>query len=314
MINRKWLIWLVAAVLLLVGCGRQSTIPGGDAYEVRDSQGYVLKLPYKPQRIASLSIGTDEMLVNIVAAERIAAITYLADDPGISNITEQAGQITGRVRANAEQIIALQPDLLIVPDWQTQELIAIVREAGISVYVYHTANTITEIQQNIRDLAHLTGEESAGERLIAQMDAELAAVRQKVNSIPADKRQTVVWFSLMGTAGGQGSLFDDICRYAGVINGASQAGLGSTGMLSKEQLVGVNPDVFLMPTWDYTGKIDTQKYREEVRSDPGLQAIKAVRDDRLVMVSDKYQSCSSQYIVYAIRDVANAAYPGLNRQ
>lgn len=308
--NKYWLIWLVAAVVLLAGCGRQPAAPGVSVHEVRDSQGYVLKLSQKPQRIVSLSIGTDEMLAGMVPLERIMALTYLADDPGISNVTEQAGRIAAKVRANPEQLIALQPDLLVIPDWQSQELIATVREAGIPVYVYHTADTIAEIQQNIRELAQVVGEEIAGERLIAQMDAELATVRQRVDSIPADKRQTVVRFSLMGAGGGQDSLFDDICRHAGVINGAAAAGLGKTGLLSKEQIVKINPDVFLMPMWDYTGKSDMQKYREEIRSDPGLQAVKAVRDNRLIMVPDKYQSCSSHYIVYAVRDVANAAYPG----
>lgn len=304
--------WLM---MVLTGCsGLRQAQPDHQqpAYQVVDSQGQVVKLMSKPQRIISLSIGTDEFVVDLVPLERIAALTYLSDDAGISNITEQAKRVAKKVKANPEQIIALQPDLVIIPDWQPQEMIQTLRESGVPVYVYHAPSTIEEIKHNIRDIAKVLGEEAAGDRITTQMDEELAEIKEKVDTIPPEKRVTVLRFTLLGASGGRESLFDDICHYAGVQNGAALAGLGKYETMSQEQIVKINPDVFIMPMWDYTGENNVLQYKEKVHQDLGLQSVKAVRSNRLVLLPDRYQNSSSHYVVQGIRDVAQAAYPELS--
>lgn len=274
-----------------------------------DSTGYALKLTQKPQKIVSLSIGTDEILVSLVATERIAALTYLADDSGISNIIEQAKAVPQKVRANAEGILALQPDLVLVPDWQPAELIQTLRDMGIPVYVYKAPRTIDEIKQTIVTIAQVVGEEQGGSKLVADMDEKLAQITGKVKQIPDNKRLVVIRYTLLGGSDGQGSTFDDICRYAGVVNGAAAAGLGLSGTLSNEQLVAVDPDIILLPLWDYTGKTDMQKFAAGVQGDPSLQSIKAIRGHNLIPVPDSHIDCTSHYIVQGVGDVARAAYP-----
>ncbi len=314
---KKWFSFLVICwlALLLSGCGNfpgQQPETNQTAYEVTDSQGHVLKLAQKPQKIVPLSIGTDEIVVHLVPLERIAALTYLSDDPGISNVTEQAKLVKTKVRANPEQIIALQPDLVLIPDWQPPELAQILRDAQVPVYVYHAPDTVAKVKQSIMELAKVLREEAAGQRLIEQMDRELTAIQKQVDQITPERRKTVLRFSLLGVSGGKDSLFDDLCQYAAVINGAAATGLSKNEMLSKEQIVQINPDVLIMPMWDYTGKTDMNQYREEIYRDPSLQSVKAIRDNRLVMAPDKYQNSSSQYIVYGVRDIARAAYPELD--
>ena len=314
----KRLAYVALIFLLIAAAAGCSPVPDKQdgplqsAYEVKDDQGRILKLPHKPKRIVSLSIGTDEVLVHLVPPERIAALTYLSDDPEISNITEQAKRIETKVKANPEQLIALQPDLLIVPDWQPQELIDTLRQAGLPVFVYQAPNTIHEIKEMIGKLARVLGEEDSGQNLTGAMDRELAAVKQRIDRIAPERRLTVLQFTLLGASGGAGSLFDDICRHAGVVNGAVE--IGKFDLMSKEQILKVNPDVFIMPMWDYTGEHDMGQYMETILSDPGLQPVKAVKNKRLVMVPDRFQSSASQYIVYGVRDVAKAAYPDLDWQ
>ncbi|MEG6585156.1 ABC transporter substrate-binding protein [Dendrosporobacter sp. 1207_IL3150] len=306
-----WFLIIMLLVILLSGCnrGQSGLTPGQWGYEFKDYQGYIVKLPGQPQRIVSLSIGTDEILVDLVPIERIAALSAISEDTNISCITEQAKLVANKVRANPEQIIALQPDLVLIPDWHSGELIQILRDAGVNVYVYHTPTNIEEVKQSITELARVLGAEARGTTVITKMDRELAAVTERVHSIPHNERKTVIRFTLMGGTDGKGSLFEDMCKLAGVNNGASLACLNSHDILSKEQIVQINPDVFIMPTWDYSGKTDMKKYYDDIRNDPGLQAVKAIQNDRLVAADGKYQDSSSQYIVYGIRDIANAAYP-----
>lgn len=45
--------------------------------------------------------------------DRTAALTYLADDPSFSNVTQEAKSVGPRVTANAERVIALDADLIV---------------------------------------------------------------------------------------------------------------------------------------------------------------------------------------------------------
>lgn len=308
------ILLLICLSTLLYGCSSRQKAPNesqGTSYQVRDFQGTVLTFSQKPQRIVSLTLATDEILVDLVSADRICALTNLSDDSGISNITEKAKQVPKRVKANAESVIALNPDVVIVADWQATELIKTLRDSGIKVYVYKTPNTIEEVKMVIKEIAHVVGEEEKGQKIIVEMDKKLALVKDKVAGISQEKRKTVVWFTLMGGSGGKGSMFDDICRYAGVVNGAAKAGLSAHDVLPKEKVVEVNPDIFIMPTWDYGSKTDVQKYKQDVQNDPAFQTVKAVKDSQLIMVADSKINCSSQNVVYGVFDMAKAAYPEL---
>ncbi|HWR07410.1 ABC transporter substrate-binding protein [Sporomusa sp.] len=315
--KRSAIIGLLAAILswiflLTTGCGNspnaQTTQPLS-GYTVTDSKGHVVKLARKPQRLVSLTIGTDEFLMALVPAERIAALTYLADDNSISNISAEAKSVSGKIHANAENVVAMSPDLAITADWQAIELIQSIRDVGIPVYVYKTPNNIAEVKQVIAEISHVVGEEAAGNKLIADMEAELLQVGKKIDQIPSDKRKIVVNYSLMGGTGGKGSMFEDMCRYAGVIDGAASAGIDSNGMLSKEQIIKIKPDILLLPDWDYTGKTDFKQFKSDLENDPALRQVKAIENKNLIQIPDRYMYSTSHYVVRGITEMAKAAYP-----
>lgn len=303
---------LSGILLLVVGCTSKSQSNTSTAgYEVKDSQGYTMKLAHKPSRIASLSLGADEILLGLVPIERLLAVTYLADDPSISNVVEQAKLIPKRAKGNPESIIALQPDLLFVADWQPVELIQILREAGIPVYVYKTPQTIEEVKVVIHEMAYVVGEEKLGQQMVTQMEQQLLMVQKSLEKVNPVERKTVVLFSLMGGIGGKGSLFDDICQYAGVVNGASKVGVRKHDFMSKEQIVEAKPDIFIMSMEDYTGKKDVNQFKSEIQNDPAFQTLTAIKQQQLFMVPDSHITCTSQYIVQGVADVAKAAYPSI---
>lgn len=302
----------VLLALLLGGCqGAQekqnSSETGG--YEVKDVQGQVLKLPRKPQRIVTLALSSDEMALAMLPAQRLAALHYLADDPGISTEAAKAQAVTARVRDyNVEQLLSLQPDLVLAPDWNRQELIQTLRDAGLPVVVTKGPSSVAEVKEALQQIALAAGEPQAGQKLIEQMELEMADIAAKVQNIPQAQKKTVVLISHMASYGGKGSLFDNMCRDAGVINGAAAVGLGKNDALTKEAIVAANPDVILVPTWT-KGKLDVDQVRQELLNDPALQSVKAIREKRLVQVSDAYLYCAAQDITKGIRGIAAAAYP-----
>lgn len=275
-----------------------------------DSRGVEVIIPNKPQKIVSLNIASDEILLDLVAVDRIAALTYHADNPAISNIVEAARQVPMRVRADAETIVSLRPDLVLIPDWQPADLAQSLRDAGVVVYVFSSSKSVAEVQKTIREIAEVVGERDRGEVVIGRMDAVVKAVQAKVGSISEPDKQIVARVSTMGGSGGKGTSFDDICRLAGVRNAGAMAGLGETDALTQEQLIKIDPDVFLLPTWDFSNQSDLDSLRRQIQHDPALQSIKAIKNRRLLQISDRALFCTSQYIVEAVRQLAKEVYPG----
>ena len=110
-------------------------------------------------------------------------------------------------------------------------------------------------------------------------------------------------------------LIDHMLRLAHIRNGAVLGGLNVRGQtLSKEQVVAVNPDVFLLPTWNYDKKQDVEAYAAQIASDPAYRTVKAVQSHRLLFVSNRYRYVASQYLPEAVEAFARAVYPELFTQ
>ncbi|HWR29002.1 MAG TPA: ABC transporter substrate-binding protein, partial [Negativicutes bacterium] len=138
MTKHRMLIILCMAIALVgaVGCSAPAagTVQNTPAsYTVTDSKGHVLKLAQKPKRIVSLTLGTDEILLDMIPADRIVAVTKYAHDPGISNVVEKAGKVSGRIdEVNVETILSLHPDLVIAADVMYQDVYRTLWDMGVS--------------------------------------------------------------------------------------------------------------------------------------------------------------------------------------
>ena len=116
----KKILFLVCLLLclLLAGCGPQekNTADSGKVlYTVTDATGTKLSFSEKPQRIVSLNVSADEILLDMVDSKRLAALSLLADDPGICSAGEKVKSVKGRAQgSNLESVLAMQPDLVII--------------------------------------------------------------------------------------------------------------------------------------------------------------------------------------------------------
>lgn len=257
----KNMMTLLACLMFLVcsGCGiKAESDKNKVVYSVTDVTGTVIEFSEKPKRIVSMGIGSDEILLELVEPERIAALTYLADDAGISSVSVKAQVIKGRVqRNNLEAILSYAPDLVVVPDWDGIGFVGQLRSAGIKVYVHKTPNTMQEIKANIAELAAAVGEDEQGYLLQQQMDERLSAIWSKVGKIKPEQRKKIVALSFMGPMGIKGSSFDDMCHYANIINAVENLDIPRNAAFSEEQMLLLDPDIILVPSWDYSG---TKKY------------------------------------------------------
>ncbi|MFV0363069.1 MAG: ABC transporter substrate-binding protein [Suipraeoptans sp.] len=311
-------ICTVFGVLLLIfslsGCG--VTELDGAPYKaknekylgLRDTKGNEIKLSKQPERIVSLTIRSDELLWEMIDHKRIVALSKWANDPLISNIANQVGDMPLQNTISEESIIALHPDLVIVSQSQPYDLIYRLRSLDIPVFVCPMPKTIKDSEKMILELGVLLGASKNAEKIVSQMEDRLQMIQEKLAGIPKEKRVMVYRFSISGGSGGKNSYFTDVCEQAGVINAAAEMNFWGTQLMPKEQIVNLNPDVVLLPTWDYNGKIDTEEYARDILNDPSLQTVKAIVNKRLYSIPDTHMLSSSQYMVEAVVDIYEACY------
>ena len=321
--RRSFFCLLLALAALLAGCSMQPAAgPQTEAAapaaveEAADSQGFPrtitdglgseVTIPQKPQRIVSLTLATDEILLSLVATERVRAVTYLAGDSIWTNVSEIARQVEHTVQSDPEQIIALEPDLVLAATYNNPDHIKLLRDAGIPVVVVSLFDSVDQVADNIRYVAQLTGDEARAEELIAAMEERLAAI--EAMAAKAETKPRVLFYTAFGSSAGKGSTFSDIVQRAGGINLGDEALDGPFGEISLEKIVELNPDVIVT---DEFSPEDNAKWQENFSNHPALANVNAKKNGRIYTVPARHISTLSHYIVEGVYDVAKLLHPDL---
>jgi iron complex transport system substrate-binding protein len=189
-------------------------------------------------RIMSLNVCTDGLLLDLVSADRIASVTYLARSRSDAYRWAEAA----RVQVNyglAEEVLTQKPDLVLAGTYTTSATRALLKKVGVPLLEVPPANSFDEIRVVTRSVASALHAQAIGEALLAKMDATLAALAAN----PPRRAITVASWSGGGTVPGKGTLFDAILTAAGGINIAASHQGGTGGSFDIEELLMAQPDV-----------------------------------------------------------------------
>ena len=302
------LLLLLVLTALFSGCGSQDSASEG-GYQVTDDQGTVVSFQAKPQRIVSLTMSTDNILLGLVKPERVVCANVLVDDPVSSNVVELGKDIPNKVRhPKVEEILAMEPDLVIAANWGDIDYVESLRNMGINVVVVKCAKNLPDIRDNIRLIAAAVGEPRRGDKLVSMMDDKLAEIKAKVDKIPQEARKRVLLISLMNNYGGKDCIYDDACTLAGVTNCLSEYGLKRGDKLTKEMMVQMNPDMIFLPTYNAHGTFDIQDFRDRYLKDPALQQMAAIQSGSIREPRDAYIYTASQDFCFAVQEIAYTVY------
>ena len=310
------LLVLATFIPLISGCGVSKDATAGQPaarHTVEGYDGVAVSLPKKPMRIMTDSMTFDTMVVGIVPPERLISANYLDDDPQLSYIVEATKDIEVRRKTfgifNAEYALQLKPDLIIVSDYVKDDAIQTLRDLGFPVLVCKSPTDIADIKADITLIAKALDEEPSGTRIIAEMDKQL----QEIDIVMQKQKGPMpvgMLVSRMTNYGGKGSMFDELCQKAHIINGIAKAGLNQGDFLAKELVVKAEPDFFMISApADRPDNADTEQFNEEFLHDPALQGLKGLQ--KVISIPDRYLYSNSQNCVYAIKGLANYAYGNL---
>lgn len=166
------------------------------------------------QRIVSLNLCADLLLVDLVRPSRIAALSRNALNPSLNPDPEKmAGfRLTGRT---AEEALALNPDLVLAGAFAGRDAKAFLRGQGIPVVEVGIADTVEGIASVIRQTGDALGVPDEAAALVASMERPAPPPGARPRALNLQRR---------GFVAGRQTLMDDLMRRAGLENAASFEG------------------------------------------------------------------------------------------
>ena len=195
-----------------------------------------------PQRIASLCLQGDDLLLELVARERIVALSALAADPDISAQWKAAQGIPVH-HGGAEELIRLKPDLVLVSAGCAPLTTAILRQCGVPTLELGIPADFGELREQIVAVGRSLGETARAESMARELDARLERLRA---GRPAEGRRPSAMFYFQDRfVPGAHSFAQALLDAAGFQNLAAAHASGG-GIASLESVVMARPQYLIL--------------------------------------------------------------------
>lgn len=194
-----------------------------------------------PQRIVSLNPCLDAVLVELVPYERILALSHYSRDPWRSTIATLA-QTLPITYETAEEIVALQPDLVLASRHSAIATRNALRRVGIRFELFDVPSSIEESLTQIRQLASLLHREAEGAALVARIEQAIADAHPASGARPL----TAAVYQPGGLSSGSATVTGELMQVAGLDNIAARLGVQKYRPLPLELLISTPPEILLV--------------------------------------------------------------------
>jgi iron complex transport system substrate-binding protein len=280
--------FLGSALFVLAGCGGSALAQDAPA-----------AMP--PQRIVSINVCADQLLLALADPGQIASLSNRATDPAFSYLAAEAAAFP-HAAFNAESVVGLEPDLILagrLTRLATREMLG---RLGYELVLLGSIRTVDAGIAQIREVAALVGHPERGEALVAEIGAALAeAASLRRTDIP-----TVAAYQRRGYLVGSSSLITDLLSKVGLVNTADTLTAASGGYVRLEEIVAGAPDYLVVASIDAT----PEDQGMALLAHPALERL--YPSDRRIVLPDRLTSCAGPALPEAIRHlVAEARRIGL---
>lgn len=266
----KKLVSVVLALLLALSC--VSGFAEG-ALEVTDMTGRTVALDAPAKRVVAITAANVEVLYALGAGDTLVGRGEYCNYP---EEALNAPAVKSGAELNVEEVLALQPDLVIMDTMaQTTEQVAALENAGLKVIITKE-DGIAGVYEAIALIGKAVGKDAEADKLVADMKAAFDEIAAK-----AENTGKTVYFEIsplqwgLWTAG-KGTFMDEIANLCGLTN--VFADVDGWASVSEEQVLQRNPD-YIVTTSAYYGEGPTPV--EEIKGRAGWDKVTAVVEDHV---------------------------------
>ncbi len=245
-----------------------------------------------PRRIVSLDFCADQYVLTLVKRREIAGLS--PDATKSFSYMREAAKGLPVVRPRAEDILMLEPDIVVRSYGGGPNAAAFFARAGIDVVQIDHANDMEGLEEVIKAAAEDLGARRRGAALLSDMRARLAALDAAVEG--DRKSASVLYLTSKGAAAGRGTVIDDAIARAGFSNFRRRAGWGSIPL---ERLASARPDIIAAGFFE-TGDLVTDRWTPARH--PVLR--RRLEDGPVVRLPGAWTACAAWPLVDAVEALA----------
>jgi len=282
---------VVTLLVVLVGCASPSgtdaqgadegtstadNTAAGTAITVTDQTGGLVTLDKPADRVVALTASACEIVYALGAGDTVVGRGEYCDWPAEAL---DVPAVSSGTETNIEQIIALQPDLVLMASMdQTPDQVQQIKDAGIQVYV-SDARDIAQTYESILHIGQLMGKNAEASSIVDGM-------KQTFEALAAKQLSGTIYFEVspleygLWTAG-KGTFMNEVAELIGLEN--IFADLDDWAEVSEEQVLQRNPD-FIVTVGMYFGSGPTPE--EEIMGRPNWKDVTAVSKKQVLDLSN----------------------------
>jgi iron complex transport system substrate-binding protein len=253
-------------------------------------------LTHNPQRIVSLQPSATLTLQELGLLDRLVACTkYCAD------VCPEVGDgsriiVADSWTAQAEQILAAKPDLVLASVPYQLEAVAEILKAGVR-FLALAPRTLAEIYSDMAAIAGVMGASAAGEDIISRMERRIEQVRQLASNSPRQKVFCEEWGK---------PIIASQPWVAELVEAAGGDFVGAAGKTTTaEQVAAEEPDVMLAAWCGAGDRVPLEKIVQQ----RGWQQLHAVREARVFCINDELLNTPSSSLLRGLNAIAWALHP-----
>ncbi len=266
----KKLVSLFLALVLVLAC---VPVFAEGGITVTDMTGREITLEGPAARIVALTASDVEIIYALGAGDLLVGRGEYCDYP--AEVLEKPVVKSG-TETNLEEIIALQPDVVIMATMaQTEDQVNALEEAGVKVIVSDAQN-LEGVYTAITLIGQVVGKNDEAAALAKEMQDTFAEIQAKTEDtgktiyFEVSPLQWGLW------AAGKGTFMDELAGICGLTN--AFADMTGWGAVSEEQVLEKDPD-YIVTTSMYWGEGPTPV--EEILGRAGWDQLKAVRNNQI---------------------------------
>lgn len=241
----------------------------------------------RPQRIVSLNLCADQLVLALADREQIAGLTRNAAN---AEMSAEAARARGLriLGTSAEEILEIRPDLVVGMPARRSAAIGAIKDQRYRMLDIQSADRLEDIFASIRAVAAAVGHPERGEALIARMTRELAQIPK------AGRGKIAAYYQRRGYLTGAGTLVDELMTRMGLVNLATRLDKSPLSQVSLEEMVAAKPDYIIVESaTDRVTDLGT-----EMLHHPALRDIPRIR------LSQAWTVCGGPAYLLAARGIA----------
>ena len=251
-----------------------------------------------PQRIVSMNLCTDELLMRIVDPSRIASITYLSQQAINGPLGLDA--VASKLKINhglAEEVLMQEPDLILAGRFTSATAVNLLRKLGYNIVVFDPENTLDDMRANIRKLGEAVGSTARAEEIIVNFDKRLAHLQAQ---IPPGDKPVFADIGVNNFIAGENTLYTHIVNASGYRTLGQALGFDGFRNVPLEEVLSTKPALISTATpWTSPPSMSTMALRH-----PALRAM--VESTPQVFIPERYTTCGAPSVLGAVEILVDA--------